>query len=84
MNNYEKQVQTIMAQSIEERALYIESIDPTGKVIAIEEINHRKNVFNQILQEVKEGNEVGYTFNDIVDAYQDFTNEYNRAILNLK
>lgn len=84
MNTYQKQIQNIMAQNIEECSLYIESLDPSGKVVAIEEINHRKNVFNQMVQEVEEGNEAGYTLNDIIESFQDFTNEYNLALANLK
>ena len=83
MNNYEIQAYAIMAQNVEKLALHLNSVDPTGKVIAIEEINHRKNVFNEILQERKDDTGA-YTFDDIIEAHQDFTNEYNRAILNLK
>ena len=71
-------------QDIEKRFKHLEWLDPSGKIIAIEELNHRKNVFNQMVQEVEEGNEAGYTLNDLIQAHQDFTKEYDLALANLK
>jgi hypothetical protein len=88
MNNYKKQeyatmAQNIFSQSIEERTAYIESKDPTGKVVAIEEIKYLRNVFNQILQERRDDTGA-YTFDDIIEAYLNFSNEYSLAIANFK
>jgi hypothetical protein len=77
--DFEQKARDIMAQYVEKYALHIESIDPTGKVIAIEEIQHRKNVFNHILQERKDDTGA-YEFIDVIDSYNEFKNEYNLAI----
>jgi hypothetical protein len=37
-----------------------------------------------MVQEVEEGNEAGYTLNDLIQAHQDFTKEYDLALANLK
>jgi hypothetical protein len=83
IQNHEEQVYAIMAQKVEELWKHLESIDPTGKVVAIEEMNHLKNVFNHILQEKKDDTGA-YTFDDIVESFKEFANEYNCAISNFK
>jgi hypothetical protein len=77
--DFEQKARDIMAQYVEKYALHIESIDPTGKVVAIEEISHRKNVFNHILQETKDDTGA-YTLLDVVSSFNDFRDEYELAI----
>jgi hypothetical protein len=77
--DFEKRALQIMKESVCELASKIESIDPTGKVVAIEEIQHRKNVFNHILQERKDDTGA-YEFIDVIYSYNEFKNEYNLAI----
>jgi hypothetical protein len=77
--DFEKRALQIMKESVCELASQIESTDPTGKVVAIEEISRLKRVFDYILQERR--NDTGaYEFIDVIYSYNEFKNEYNLAI----
>jgi hypothetical protein len=77
--DFEKRALQIMKESVCELASQIESIDPTGKVVAIEEISRLKRVFDYVLQERREDTGA-YEFIDVIYSYNEFKNEYNLAI----